>query len=143
MVGHGVGLFETGPQIAHDDFDDLEDWIVQIQERSGFGPAKVEARNQSLDCKLPGRGCTIWFKKKLPPRVTITYEVLCPKYEPAVKGLQPRDINNFWMASDPLDPDEGLFDSERYTGAFKPMTRCMAITPAREEADRSPTERPE
>ena len=49
---------------------------------------------------------------------TITYDVLCPTHEPAIKGVQPRDINNFWMATDPDDPDRGLFDSKRYTGKF-------------------------
>ena len=46
------------------------------------------------------------------------YDVLCPTPKPAIEGLQPRDINNFWMASDPVDPDQGLFDSNRYTGKF-------------------------
>ena len=50
--------------------------------------------------------------------MAITYDVLCPTPEPAIKGLQPRDINNFWMATDPIDPDQGLFDSKQYTGKF-------------------------
>ena len=87
--------------------------VAQIQERSGFAPAKVVARERSLDCLLPGRGCTVWFKQKLPARVAITYDVLCPTPKPAIKGLQPRDINNFWMATDPIDRDQGLFDSTR------------------------------
>ena len=118
VLGHGVGLFKVGPLLAQDDFDDLDNWVVQVQGRSGFEPARVEARDHSLDCLLPGRGCTIWFKKRLPTRVTITYDVLCPTHEPAIKGVQPRDINNFWMATDPDDPDQGLFDSNRYTGEF-------------------------
>ena len=116
--GHGVGLFKVGPLLAQDDFENLDNWVVQVEERSGFGPPHVEARDNSLDCLLPGRGCTVWFKKKLPTRVTITYNVLCPTPKPAIKGVQPRDVNNFWMATDPDDPDRGLFDSERYTGKF-------------------------
>ena len=116
--GHGVGLFEIGPLLVQDDFENLENWVVQVQERSGVEPAHVEARDNSLDCLLPGRGCTVWFKKKLSTRVTIIYDVLCPTHEPAIKGVQPRDINNFWMATDPDDPERGLFDSERYTGQF-------------------------
>ena len=60
----------------------------------------------------------MWFKKKLTTRLTITYNVLCPTPRPAIKGIQPRDINNFWLATDPVDPDRGLFDSDRYTGKF-------------------------
>ena len=78
VLGHGVGLFKVGPLLAQDDFENLENWVVQIQQRSGFKPAHVEARDHSLDCLVPGRGCTVWFKKKLPTRVTIVYNVLCP-----------------------------------------------------------------
>ncbi|QDV26381.1 DUF6250 domain-containing protein [Aureliella helgolandensis] len=118
VLGHGAGLFKVGAQLAQDDFGNLNNWVVQIQERPGLAAAKVVARDHSLDCLLPGRGCTVWFKHKLSTRVAITYDVLCPTPEPAIQGLQPRDINNFWMASDPLDPDESLFDSNRYTGKF-------------------------
>lgn len=118
VLGHGVGLFKVTELLVHDNFENLDNWVVQIQQRNGFEPASVTAKNGSLDCRLPGRGCTIWYKKKLSTRVTITYDVLCPTPNPAVTGLQPRDINNFWMASDPVDFAKGLFDSTRYTGQF-------------------------
>lgn len=118
VLGHGVGLFRVGKLLVQDDFENLNNWVVQVQEKSGYDPGHVEARENSLDCLLPGRGCTIWFKKKLPTRVTITYNVICPTHEPAIKGVQPRDINNFWMASDPDDTNQGLFDRTRYNGAF-------------------------
>lgn len=119
VLGHGVGLFKTGGVLFADDFDNAENWIVQLQDRSGPAPAKVGVRDNKLDCYVPGRGCTIWFKKKLKTRVTITYDVVCPTPEQAIEGLRPRDINNFWMCSDPVDPEQGLFDSKKYTGAFK------------------------
>jgi hypothetical protein len=118
VLGHGVGLFKIGPLLDQDDFEDLDNWVVQIQQRTGFPQAHVEARDQSMDCLLPGRGCTVWFKRKLRTRVAITYDVLCPTPNPAIKGMEPRDINNFWMATDPLDLDQGLFASARYTGKF-------------------------
>ncbi|MFT5127821.1 MAG: hypothetical protein ACI8W8_001428 [Rhodothermales bacterium] len=115
VLGHGVGLFKVGELLAQDDFEDLKAWLVQIQERPGDEAARVEARDGAMNCFLPGRGCTVWYKKKLATRVTIRYDVLCPTHEPRIEGVQPRDINNFWMATDPA----GLFDSARYTGAFK------------------------
>ncbi|QDT05049.1 Alginate lyase [Rubripirellula lacrimiformis] len=118
VLGHGVGRFKVGTRMARDHFETLDNWVVQIQPRSGFAPAKVMATGHSLDCQLPGRGCTVWFKQKLPTRVAITYDVLCPTSKPAIRGQQPRDINNFWMATDPLDRDLGLFDSDQYTGKF-------------------------
>ncbi|QDU88999.1 hypothetical protein Pla175_23840 [Pirellulimonas nuda] len=118
VLGHGVGLFNVGALVAQDDFANLDRWVIQVQERSGFPPVKVTSRNNSLDCLLPGRGCTAWFKQELSTRVAITYDVLCPTPEPAIKGVKPRDINNFWLASDPIDPVDGLFDASRYSGKF-------------------------
>lgn len=118
VLGHGVGLFKVEALVAQDDFDNLSNWEIQIQQRPGRLPANVVAQDNSLDCLVPDRGCTVWFKQKLSTRITITYDVLCPTAKPPVAGVQPRDINNFWMASDPLEPDESLFDSARYTGAF-------------------------
>ncbi len=118
ILGHGEGAFQVGPLLAHDNFENLDHWVIQIQQRTGFPEASVKARDHSLDCLVPGRGCTIWFKQSFPTRVAITYDVLCPTPVPGIKGIQPRDINNFWMANDPSSPDESLFDSSRYTGAF-------------------------
>lgn len=118
VLGHGVGLFKVGNLLASDDFENLDNWDVQIQQRASGNAASVRVRNNTLDCILPGRGCTIWYKRKLPSRVTITYDVLCPTHEPAIDGVVPRDINNFWMASDPMDSELGLFDASRYDGKF-------------------------
>ena len=119
VLGHGVGLFQTGKLLMADDFKTLDNWVVQLQDRSGSVPAKVGVKDNQLDCFVPGRGCTVWFKKKLKTRVTISYDVLCPTPGSGIEGLRPRDINNFWMCSDPVDPDQSLFDSGRYTGSFK------------------------
>ncbi len=131
VLGHGVGLFKVGNVIAKDDFEDLDNWVVQIQERTADGEPRVEARKGTLDCFLPGRGCTVWFKKKLRTRIAITYDVVCPTHMPAIKGVVPRDINNFWMATDPMSAAGpassngdalaglGLFDPAKYTGQFK------------------------
>jgi len=119
VLGVGKGRFKIGSLLAQDDFDDLDNWVIQLQDRAEFPPANVVARNNSLDSIVPGRGCTAWFKQKFPTRVTITYNVLCPTPDPAIKGVQPRDINNFWMAADVSDDFKlGLFDSKRYTGDF-------------------------
>ena len=126
VLGHGVGLFDIGPLLIKDDYENLDNWEVQIQQKSGFPPANVETRDNSLYCLLPGRGCTIWLTQKLQTRVTITYGVLCPTPEPEIQGVRPRDINNFWMATDLLDPDQGLFDSTRYTGAFSSYDKMHA-----------------
>ena len=118
VLGHGIGLFKVGRLLASDPFEDLKNWVVQVQDRPGSEPAQIEAKDGSLDCLVPGRGCTVWFRQKLKTRVTISYDVLCPASTPGIKGVHPRDINNFWLATDPIDSNEGLFDPDRYTGAF-------------------------
>lgn len=118
VIGRGAGLFQVGRQLARDDFANLRSWEVQLEEKEGFPEARVEVRGGTLDCLVPGRGCTVWFKQPLRTRVTITYEVRCPVADPAVKGVEPKDVNQFWLASDPENPGGGLFDSGRYTGDF-------------------------
>ena len=38
----GMGLFEVGPLLAQRDFEDLDDWVVQIQP--GEGPASPDVK---------------------------------------------------------------------------------------------------
>ena len=116
VLGRGTERFQVGEILESDDFKNLEAWEVQLEKRDGFPEAHVEARDNTLDCLVPGRGATVWFKKKLKTRIAITYKVLCPAHDPAIEGATPRDINNFWMASDPEGKD--LFDPKRYDGGF-------------------------
>ena len=121
VLGRGAQRFEVGDVLYQDDFDSLDRWVVQIEQKEGFPKPHVEAKNQTLDCQVPGRGCTIWFKEKLKTRLAITYQVVCPKPLNGVRGLEPKDVNNFWLASDPeslTGIGKGLFDSSRYDGGF-------------------------
>ena len=118
ILGEGMNFFEVGALVAEDDFDNLDRWVVQVEENEDYPEAKVEAREGTLDCLVPGRGCTVWFKEKLKTRMVITYDVVCPEPEEGMRGVQVKDVNNFWLASDPKDSEKGLFDSSRYTGSF-------------------------
>ena len=121
VLGRGVERFEAGKVLHRDDFDNLDNWVVQIEERDSFPKPHVKAKNQTLDSRVPGRGCTIWFKEKLKNRLAITYEVVCPEPIDGVRGLEPKDVNNFWLASDPdseTGDGTGLFDTRRYDGGF-------------------------
>lgn len=118
VLGKGKERFVVGDVLQKDDFENLERWVVQVEEKAGFPEAKVAAKDGVLDCLVPGRGCTIWFREKLKTRLTITYDVVCPEAKEGMKGVMVKDVNNFWLASDSENEDEGLFDSERYTGNF-------------------------
>ncbi|MBK1832488.1 DUF6250 domain-containing protein [Roseibacillus ishigakijimensis] len=116
VLGKALHRFEIGSLIAQDNFANLDQWMVQVEDKASEPQPRVEARDGWLDCYLPSRGATIWFKEKLPTRTTISYEVVCPEGDRAVKGLSARDINNFWLANDPAGGS--LFDSAAYTGKF-------------------------
>ncbi|MDP0490984.1 MAG: right-handed parallel beta-helix repeat-containing protein [Verrucomicrobiota bacterium JB023] len=119
VLGRGTDRFEVGELLHEDDFDSLERWEVQLEEKEGFPEPHILAREGVLDCFVPGRGATVWFKEKLKTRLAICYQVVCPEPEEGVRGVEVKDVNNFWLASDPEDPEEGLFDKSRYTGDFR------------------------
>ena len=118
VLGRGVERFEIGPILYQDDFGNLDRWVVQVEEKDGFPEALVEARDGALHCFLPGRGCTVWFREKMKTRLSISYEVICPEATEGMRGVVVKDVNNFWLASDVEDKENGLFDSDRYYGNF-------------------------
>lgn len=118
VLGRGIERFTIGPLLHQDDFKNLDHWVVQVQKNDQFPQARIETRDNSLDCHLPARGCTIWFKEKLKTRLAISYEVISPSPAEGVKGIEVKDVNNFWLANDPRDPNKGLFDPTRYDGGF-------------------------
>lgn len=118
VLGRGGDRFEIGAVLHQDDFKNLDRWVVQLEEKEGDPEAKVVAQGGTLDSLVPSRGCTIWFKEKLKTRTVITYEVICPESDEGMKGVEVKDVNNFWLASDPSYFEKGLFDSERYDGGF-------------------------
>lgn len=113
VLGKGAGLFQVGDLLAEDDFKDLEKWVVQLEERKGA--ASVQAKDGTLDCIVPDRGCTVWFREKLKTRVAMTYEVICPGAKDSDKGMQASDLNCFWMAN---YPEGQLFDRKKFSGKF-------------------------
>ena len=123
VLGKGESRFEVGQILFQDDFKNLDNWVVQIEEKDLPSEPKVEAKGNTLDCFLPDRGCTVWFKELLKTRLAITYDVICPSPEEGVKGIMVKDVNNFWLASDRRDTRKGLFNSERYTGSFSSYDR--------------------
>jgi hypothetical protein len=117
VLGYGRGQFEIGELLYASNFGDSYRWDVQIQPKEGFAPAMTQFVDNQLSVFVPGRGCTVWLKQKIKGPVTIVYNVVCPSASTSVEGVQARDINNFWMANDPVI-DGGLFDEDRYSGAF-------------------------
>lgn len=127
VLGRAKQRFRIGELLARDDFKTLDNWVVQIQPKDAKPDPYVKVKDGILDCFLPGRGCTVWYKRKFKTRLTIIYQVYCPipRGLPA-KLIEPRDINNFWLATDPQDPERGLFDPQRYNGDFGTYSKMFA-----------------
>lgn len=70
----------------------------------GVTPTIIDGQ---LDLNVPTGG-TIWLNQKLSGSIRIEYDVLM---------LGTRDLNCFWMATDPNNPDD-FFATDRSNGAF-------------------------
>jgi len=76
-------------------------------------PGAVTVKDGALDIDVPA-GVSLWFNHRLDGPVMISYEATVIVAGGANDHL--RDLNSFWMASDPAAPDD-LFAHPR-TGAF-------------------------
>jgi len=89
-----------------DNLKNLDQWVVE--QRPG---GTVEARDGVLlihDIE----GCTVWFRPKLTAPVSIGYDAI-------VRSTgRVSDLNCFWMASDPTQPDDLFHPAHPRTGAF-------------------------
>ncbi len=117
VTGYGEGLFQIGELLYWDDFENLNDWVFQIQETDDVSEPRIDTRDGFLDVLMPNRGATIWNRHKFSGPITIIYNVIAPTTFDHIDGIVPRDINSFWHASDPVVPWDVL-DERYYTGAF-------------------------
>lgn len=117
VLGHGRGVFEIGPLLYVPELGDAAAWHIQVQQSDTPTRERVTFGDDLLELYMPDRGSTAWWKQKLEGPITIVYRVRCPEETLSDPGIQARDINNFWHASDPVGAG-GLFDDNRYTGRF-------------------------
>lgn len=117
VLGYGEGKFKIGEEIYRNDFENDNDWILQIEESDEATEPRVVFDEGMLDILMPGRGATIWNRTKFTGPVAITYTVKAPTTYVDEMGIVVRDINSFWHASDPNSPQD-IFNDDKYTGAF-------------------------
>lgn len=115
--GYGEGFFEIGELLYSDDFANQDEWLLQVEETGAQTKPRIDFRNGFLEVLMPDRGATIWNRNKFSGNVAITYKVKAPSTYVDELGIVVRDINVFWHASDPEEPD-AIFDDTQYTGAF-------------------------
>ncbi|NCZ52490.1 MAG: hypothetical protein EBY81_01075, partial [Verrucomicrobia bacterium] len=91
--------------LFQDDFSgDLSRWVV---EQTPSGKTRVIDGELDID-DAPGThdkgGCTVWFKEKISGPVRITYDATMVQKGGPNDRLS--DLNCFWMASDPKNPED-------------------------------------
>jgi len=117
VIGHGEGVFKVGELLYSDNFNDENEWDIQIQDSDADTDPIVNFGNGILEVVMPDRGATIWNRNKFSGPVAITYKATASTDHIEMDGIVVRDINTFWHTSDPENP-EAIFDDEIYTGAF-------------------------
>tara|TARA_R110000823_G_scaffold158017_3_gene288838 strand:+ start:1553 stop:2314 length:762 start_codon:yes stop_codon:yes gene_type:complete len=90
--------------------DGLQNWVVE--QMPGGTAETVDGKLEITD----DAGCTIWFNKELEGPILIQYDA----YVIDQGGPQDRvsDLNCFWMAKDPENPDDLFANSEKRGGKF-------------------------
>jgi len=100
-----------GTLIYQDDFSgDLSNWVVEQMDR---GTSTIEEGRLVIN---DIKGCTVWFRHKLSGPVLIEYEVTM--VDEGGKFDRVSDLNCFWMAVDPKNPED-IFANKSRNGAFK------------------------
>jgi hypothetical protein len=89
---------------------DLKDWLVE-QMPGG----RVYVEDGALVIEDVG-GCTVWYRHALTAPVEITYDAEVVMSDGPFDRLS--DLNCFWMASSPTEPDGLLASTANRTGRF-------------------------
>lgn len=99
--------------VSHqEDFEgEMKNWIVE-QMPGGT----VEVKNGKMEITDVG-GCTIWFDQKLYAPLIIEYDAVV--IENAGPQDRVSDLNCFWLATDPQNPDDFFANHSNRTGKFK------------------------
>lgn len=87
-----------------------DNWVIE-QQLGG----KVTFNNNVMEI-TDAKGCTIWFKYKINAPVKIEYEAIVIDEKGPFDRVS--DLNCFWMANDPKNPDDFFKESKNRQGLF-------------------------
>ncbi|WP_242204252.1 DUF6250 domain-containing protein [Aestuariivivens insulae] len=96
--------------IYKDVLNDTNNWIVE-QQPGG----KVLFEGNSIEV-IDAKGCTIWLKNELEGPIKIQYHITIIDEGGPYDRVS--DMNCFWMANDPENPDDFFKDSKNRAGRF-------------------------
>lgn len=90
---------------------DLDQWV---NEQMPGGSVKIVHGVLDIEDK---NGCTLWFRKKLKAPLMVEYEATVIDRGGTCDGVS--DLNCFWMANDPLSPDDFFARTNERSGKFQ------------------------
>jgi hypothetical protein len=85
-------------------------WIIEQQPNG-----KVNVENGKMEI-VDAKGCTVWFKNLLEGNLKIEYDVVVINQNGPFDRVS--DLNCFWMANDPNNPDDFFKESKQRAGHF-------------------------
>jgi hypothetical protein len=102
----------TNPVLYEDDFStDLSQWVV---EQMPGGTTTLQDGQLVIN---DAKGCTVWFKHKLTGPIMIEYDATIIQQGGAFDRVS--DLNCFWMAIDPENPEDLFANSQKRGGLFR------------------------
>jgi len=100
--------------IHSEDFDsDLSKWVKEIQP---IDNSEVSIKDGKLDIDV-GAGCSVWFNEKMEGNILIEFDAIIVKDGGVNDHVQ--DLNTYWMANDPKNPDDIFKQSDARGGFYK------------------------
>lgn len=104
-------LLAKASLIFEENFDnDLDNW--KVEQMPGGIVSNTDEKLEITDVA----GCTIWFKKQLEGPIMIQYDAYVIDQGETQDRVS--DLNCFWMAKDPENPDNLFGNSENRGGKF-------------------------
>ena len=117
LSSFGLSACQADEVLFEDDFGkDLSRWVI---EQTPSGTTKIIDGQLDIDDAAGPHdkgGCTVWFKEKLKGPIRIQYEATMVQKGGPNDRIS--DLNCFWMATDPKNPDDLFVDSKKRSGSF-------------------------
>jgi len=92
---------------------DLSKWVKEIEPSEN---SEVSISEGKLDINV-GAGCSVWFTEKLEGGILIEFDAIMVKDGGVNDNVQ--DLNTYWMATDPANPDDIFAESDARGGVYR------------------------
>lgn len=100
--------------IHSEDFNgDLFKWVKEVEPSDN---SEVSIKKGKLDINV-GAGCSVWFKEKLEGKLLIEFDAVIVNEGGVNDNVQ--DLNTYWMANSPKNPDDIFKESETRSGIYR------------------------